>query len=333
MISLSIIIPCYNVGQYIGATIASLKKQTRNDIEFFFVNDGSTDNTKEIICSFAASDNRVKLIDKQNGGVSAARNDALAAAEGEYIYLLDGDDYLTDNAAEAMITYLKRSNCDMLLTNIWLVNGSDKTLYRHRIPEGIYTPNDLFNTCAIFPTQPKNVYRRSIITKNEIRFNEKTKCGEVYEFTVNFMHHAQSISVVDDCFAHYVMRSDSAIHKVNHEADRSTLDLIEALYRNGDAFTDCISFHLTAFQMVTSFTYNKYLLTGNNTPEVKETLRQMFGNAQFIRCAKKVAWQSHKCHTKRILAIYILIFKQFGFSLAVNVQKILRLKNHLSTHS
>lgn len=333
MIVLSIIIPCYNVSQYIRATIASLKKQTRSDIEFIFVNDGSTDNTKEIICSFAASDDRVKLIDKQNGGVSAARNDAIAVAEGEYIYLLDGDDYLTDDAAETMVNYLKKLNCDMLLSNIWLVNGSDKTLYRHGIPKGIYTPNSLFNTCSIFPTPPQNAYRRSIITTNKIRFNENTRCGEVYEFTVNFMRHAQSISVVDDCFAHYVMRSGSAIHKVNHEADRSTLDLIEALYRNGDVFIDCIAFHLTAFQMVTSFTYNKYLLTGNNTPEVKETLKQMFDNAQFIRCAKKVAWQPHKCHAKRILAIFILIFKQFGFNLAASAQKVVRLKNHLSTNS
>ena len=333
MIKLSIIIPCYNVGKYIGATIESLKRQRTRDVEFIFVNDGSTDDTRQVIEKFQETDDRVKLMNKKNGGVSSARNDALEMATGEYIYLLDGDDTLTDHAVDEMLACLDMSECDMLLSNIWFVNGNRKTLYRHGIKEGIYSSDDLFEQCSKFPTPPQNVYRRAILSEHRIRFNDLIKCGEVYEFTVNFMRYAERIRVVDASFANYIMRPDSAVHKINHAADRTTLLLLRELYRGQERFTNCMSFHLTAFKMVTSFTYIKYLLAGGNSPEIKETINQVIKNPLFADVCKKVAFRPHKCLKERVLAVYMLMSGETGFNIASGIQRRLRMKHHLSVNS
>ena len=96
---LSIIIPCYNVEDYLPATIQSLRAlENAEDCEFIFINDGSTDNTLKIILNFAEQDQRVVVIDQINSGVSAARNAALEIVQGKYFLPLDGDDKLRPNA-------------------------------------------------------------------------------------------------------------------------------------------------------------------------------------------------------------------------------------------
>jgi glycosyltransferase involved in cell wall biosynthesis len=89
---ISVIVPAYNVEQYIAATLCSLQTQSHRDFEALVVDDGSTDNTAEIVRSFTSRDSRFKLFSKPNGGLSSARNYGICQARGEYIALLDGDD-------------------------------------------------------------------------------------------------------------------------------------------------------------------------------------------------------------------------------------------------
>lgn len=88
----SVIIPAYNVCGYIKECLESCKRQNFNETEFIVINDGSTDGTKEEIEEFIKSDSRFQLIDKQNQGVTAAREDGLKVAKGKYVFFLDGDD-------------------------------------------------------------------------------------------------------------------------------------------------------------------------------------------------------------------------------------------------
>ena len=98
---LSIIIPCYNVADYLIGTIDSLRNlKDAEDCEFIFINDGSTDNTLTIIQDFEKQDNRVRVINQKNAGVSAARNAALKIAKGKYFIPLDGDDKLQPSAGQ-----------------------------------------------------------------------------------------------------------------------------------------------------------------------------------------------------------------------------------------
>ena len=94
MIKLSVIIPVYNVEQYLGECLESVIKQTLKDIEIICVNDGSTDNSLEIIKKFARKDERIKIIDKPNSGYGDSMNKGLETETGEYIGIVESDDFI-----------------------------------------------------------------------------------------------------------------------------------------------------------------------------------------------------------------------------------------------
>ena len=91
----SIIVPIYNVEPYLSSCLASCLNQTLKDIEIICVNDGSTDHSLEIVKEFQKADRRIRIIDKENGGLSSARNAGITAARGEWLVFLDSDDMLS----------------------------------------------------------------------------------------------------------------------------------------------------------------------------------------------------------------------------------------------
>lgn len=103
MSKVSIILPVYNVQDYLETSIQSVLSQTHTSFELIIVNDGSTDSSLEICRHYANTDNRIKLIDKSNGGLSSARNAGLDVADGDYVYFLDSDDYIDANTIQIMV--------------------------------------------------------------------------------------------------------------------------------------------------------------------------------------------------------------------------------------
>ena len=99
---ISVIIPIYNVEKYLTKCIESVINQTYKNLEIILVNDGSTDNSKEIIDKYSSIDSRIKVINKKNGGLSDARNVGIELAKGEYITFLDSDDWIELNMYEKL---------------------------------------------------------------------------------------------------------------------------------------------------------------------------------------------------------------------------------------
>ena len=98
----SVIIPAYNIEDYIGRCLESIIKQTLKDIEIIVVNDGSNDNTLAIINVFARKDNRIKIVDKKNKGSIEARKSGFKVANGEFILFIDGDDWIENDCLEIL---------------------------------------------------------------------------------------------------------------------------------------------------------------------------------------------------------------------------------------
>ena len=111
----SVIIPIYNVEKYIIECLDSISKQTLKEIEIICVNDGSTDNSLNLIKKYAMNDNRIQIISQSNRGKSVARNSGVKYSNGEYIYFIDGDDYLDLNALSDLYNKAKENNLDILL--------------------------------------------------------------------------------------------------------------------------------------------------------------------------------------------------------------------------
>ena len=111
----SIVIPVYNAGAHLARCIESVRRQTWQNLQVVLVNDGSTDASAEVCRMYARVDGRIHLIDKPNAGVSAARNDGLAAAKGEYIQFVDSDDYLPEDATQLLVDRARETGCDLVI--------------------------------------------------------------------------------------------------------------------------------------------------------------------------------------------------------------------------
>ncbi len=117
MPKVSVIIPVYNVEKYLGECLDSVLWQTLKDIEIICVNDGSTDGSAKMLAEYAAKDPRIRIITQANAGLSAARNVGMDAATGKYIYFLDSDDYIKDDAMEKCFSICERDGLDQLVFN------------------------------------------------------------------------------------------------------------------------------------------------------------------------------------------------------------------------
>lgn len=119
----SIIVPVYNVERYLGQCLESILKQTYSNLEIILINDGSTDSSKEICKEYAAKDQRIKLVDKQNGGLGSSRNKGLDICTGEYIYFIDSDDWIDPETIENMLVLSVLTNSDIVCTDGVVTDG------------------------------------------------------------------------------------------------------------------------------------------------------------------------------------------------------------------
>lgn len=118
---ISVIVPVYNVEKYLSKCIKSIKLQTYNNLEIILVNDGSEDRSQLICESFCKIDNRIKLLNKKNGGLSDARNVGIKVSTGQYLTFIDSDDYISNDYIEYLYRMLKDNNADVSICNCYFV--------------------------------------------------------------------------------------------------------------------------------------------------------------------------------------------------------------------
>ena len=131
MPTVSVIVPVFNAEKYLSGTLESLQKQTLQDIEILLVNDGSSDNSLSICKKFGKEDNRFRIIDQDNLGVSAARNAGILAAKGKYIGFVDADDELKPDMYEQMVNAIERSHADLVVCGAEIHNFDGTVEYRY----------------------------------------------------------------------------------------------------------------------------------------------------------------------------------------------------------
>lgn len=141
----SIVVPIFKVEQYLERCIDSLVNQTLKDIEIILVDDGSPDRCPEICDNYAKQDRRIKVIHKKNGGVSAARNDGLNVAQGEYIIFCDSDDWMELNACELLYNVGTVKNADVVVGDINRIIGNKVIYNQYFADEFYYTEREDMN--------------------------------------------------------------------------------------------------------------------------------------------------------------------------------------------
>lgn len=319
---LSIVIPCYNVADYLPQTIKSLASlEDAEDVEFIFINDGSTDETLSLIQSFAKSDSRVRIIDQKNQGVSAARNNAIAIATGEYMVCLDGDDYLEPDT----IVQLRRAciGADVVMAPVKIVQNGIATRQPWNIANGVYSVEQFFHTVSLFPVTPKLVYRTTIIQQNQIRFDVRLKSGEVFDFSLSVLAFSSKISVISTPFYNYVMRSSSATHAPNCSADLTSLLILEHIGKIDAPWAHESTCLYTTFKTINAFTYNKYLRLRLATPDILDTIDTLLHTPSYLQLLRAIRCCSSVPKLERILIAYQLFMpSRFGYQMMCRINRI-----------
>ena len=202
---ISIITPCYNAAPYIANTIQSVQNQTITDWEMIIVDDGSTDNSVEIIQKIIAQDSRIKLIQKENGGSASARNLALSIAQGEYIQFLDSDDTIDYKKLERQITLMEKEDLDVSYSD-WCFVLPDGTMEKvHGLNFNLVRILLLWGT--LFGALPIHafVYRRDFLTKQQLSFSSVIKEREDWNFHIQVLsNHPRCKRLKGYCAAYYL---------------------------------------------------------------------------------------------------------------------------------
>lgn len=190
----SVIVPMYNVQQYISECIESIQNQTYKNIEIILVDDGSPDCSGNIADKYAEENNRIKVIHKKNGGVSSARNTGIDAAKGDYICFVDGDDYVMPNYVDYLLNICINSNADVAYTaDVYSTFHKEKILNPLIIE---LSPEEAIEALLCYKS-PIGVYskifKKSLLNKNNIRFFEDVYIGEGFNFNALCFQYANKI--------------------------------------------------------------------------------------------------------------------------------------------
>ena len=182
----SIITPCYNAASYITHTIASIQQQSMSDWELLVVDDGSTDNSAEIVRSIAKDDERIKLILKENGGTASARKLGLEYAQGEYIQFLDADDIITKDKLQRQVAFMRDMQLDMSYTDWRTIDIIGKN---GKIQITQFTKFRLLLLWGIFCTLPIHalLYRRDFLLQHNITIPTHIKEREDWDFHIEVL--------------------------------------------------------------------------------------------------------------------------------------------------
>jgi glycosyltransferase involved in cell wall biosynthesis len=252
-IKVSVIVPVYNVENYIEKCLYSLVTQTLSELEILVVNDGSKDNSDKIIARFVAQyPERIKVLVKENGGLSDARNFGMCYAEGEYIGFVDSDDYVDPEMYEVMYAKAKEGDYQIVECNLHHTFADYEDT---EIGEQITEKKKLLmeGRSVVW----NKIYKRDWLESTGVNFHK----GIIYEdveFFLKLIPHIERYAYVEPAFVHYVQRESS----INHYSSEKTLDILKVLQelkeyyqQNGyfEEYEEALEYFFTRIILCSSF--------------------------------------------------------------------------------
>lgn len=222
MTDISIIVPIYNAENYLNKCINSLINQTKQELEFILVNDGSTDSSEEIIKTY--KDKRIKYFKNPNQGIGKTRNFGIEKATGKYIMFLDSDDYLREDACQRLYDKAEEEKLDLVICNFYRLEDETNIREEILIPKFKDTTlkenKDLLLKVNLAPWN--KLYKSTLLKKNKIKFVENLKYEDA-PFVIEAMDKANKIGQVTECLNYYIIHKNSE----TTVRDKKILDIIE----------------------------------------------------------------------------------------------------------
>lgn len=203
----SVLTPIYNVAQFLPECLESLQRQKLSEIEFICINDGSTDNSLDILKMYAENDERFTIIDKANSGYGASMNCGIDAARGEYIGIVESDDFADKKMFKTLYKYASKNNCDIVKSNYFehSSQGDFKQNVFVEFPyKKVFQPANMLGVVKKLPIIWAAIYRRRMLIDHDIRFNETAGASfQDTSFVQRCWFASSRVMLLPGAFLHY----------------------------------------------------------------------------------------------------------------------------------
>ncbi len=231
---ISVIIPVYNSSERLDICVNSILNQSYSNLEIVLVDDGSTDNSLEIINSYVKKDSRVKGYHKNNGGVSSTRNYGLKVANGKFISFIDSDDYIDKEYFKTLLKHQKINNSDIVRCGYHLNNKSYSIVNVKEVYVNFEFENKLIFD-EMLKTYKFNSVWGQLIKKSvikEVKFDESLSMGEDFEFNINIIKNSSIVTLIPDVLYYYYYNNNGMNYSKNKKKILKKIFDINSIYSN-----------------------------------------------------------------------------------------------------
>lgn len=300
-IKVSIIMPVYKVEEYVGKAIESIQAQTMTEWEFLIVDDGTPDRSGEICDEYAAKDERIHVIHKENGGAPSARNLAIDMAKGEYLYFLDSDDWAEPDMLQDMYNLAKRDNAQLVVAGFYIdtyIGNGEYMTDDYVVEDAVYPTKEEFrrNAYKLFDknllyTPWNKLYETKYIMDNNLRF--PTTFWDDFPFNLSIVRDVERVTVTSGQYYHFLRartESETAAYRPGmYEKREEEHGWMLELYRYWHV-SDFHSAEMVARRYVERFIGCVENVTnpksGLNEKEMRQEIRTMLTNPRLEKSLK-----------------------------------------------
>lgn len=301
MTKFSVIIPVYNIAKYVRRCVDSVLQQDFTDYEVILVDDGSTDQSGALCDRLAQEHPQIRVIHKENGGLSSARNAGIKQAKGEYIWFVDGDDWIQQGALSTLYACARETDADLIKFGYIRVEDSAQWVCSTSVAPQVYTDLTALQEEAFYYggryllSAWSHAYKREFLQKNELRFVSEREIGsEDYLFNLQALLCAEKVAVLEDALYYYEQRMGSLTQRYKKDLPRRYTQLYSHLRRYAkQQGKTCYMGKICAFYIWHlirgTCIPNAYMQTEDHTrKEGRREVRQMLKNQSVRRALKQM---------------------------------------------
>ena len=300
MVNLSVIVLIYNMEELLPRCLESLEKQTMKGMQYVLVDDGSTDGSGKICDEWKPEGHTVKVIHKQNEGVTAGWMDGVTAADGLYVGFVDSDDYIDEDMFEVLWQNVENNNVEISMCNHLYERNGVKTPNGKIIEEGVYVGEELgelrykvlpkIAERYLSPSLCNKIFRKELFVDNWQFCDKRVTVADDVSVVLPCMFGAKSMSYVDRPLYHYVTRNDSVTYSYKENMYLQHELLLDGIER-------AISFYQTdlptgAYEEVVCAMGNQWLRMIARAPikrkQKKQLLKMFYVDERYVSAAKTV---------------------------------------------
>ena len=325
---ISIVVPVYNVENYLDKCLDSILNQTLKNIEVICVNDGSTDGSGSILHEYEARDNRLIVVEQENHGLGAARNAGIAKAKGEYIGFVDSDDFVDPTMFEKLYEEACKFGSDIVLANVnlYYTDSGECTLFRDnafysRMSKGKYFSVMQHPRILQFIGVWDRIYRRSFLEKHQL-LNPVNRIYEDVLFTVQTCIFAEKISIVNEPLYYYRKNTGRSIVDRERTTDSFKFDFLKNLRESRDFLLQCGKWEALRKEFL-AFQFQGVLYHQYNT-QTRKTFLQFMKELSDILSQEDIQVIEDETED-RSARIYLQLLKKKHFQWAFILYKIRKL--------